>query len=233
MKALNTIALAASLVGVSSGATLIQTQNYAFVPNGSQTVTFNKFDTSLGTLTGVNVSITLNKSGGSFQVDNDSASAGTIDLTHQVKGSLSTSLGATALLNTGFATIGTNTVLVATSTLSSVSISGTTGDATNAFNATGLGDFVSFNPTPVGASDSGDINNFFIGLYQGAGTFTDTVTADQIVSATGVSGLQQSFTVSNISGAVVVTYTYTAIPEPASALLGGLGLLGLVVRRRR
>lgn len=233
MKALNTIALAASLVGVSSGATLIQTQNYAFVPNGSQTVTFNKFDTSLGTLTGVNVSVTLNKSGGSFQVDNDSDNAGTINLTHQVKGSLSTSLDFRALLNTGFATIGNNTVLVATSTLSNQSIAGTQGDATNAFNATGLGDFVSFNPTTIGASDSGDVNNAFISYYQGTGTFTDTVTADQIVSATGLSGLQQSFTVSNISGAVVVTYTYTAIPEPASALLGGLGLLGLVVRRRR
>jgi len=114
-----------------------------------------------------------------------------------------------------------------------VSVQGTTGDPTNTFNATGDVDYVSFTPGPVGASDSGDINNLFIGLYQGAGTFTDTVTADQIVSATGVSGLQQSFTVSNISGGVVVTYTYTAIPEPASALMGGLDLLGLVVRRRR
>jgi uncharacterized protein (TIGR03382 family) len=52
------------------------------------------------------------------------------------------------------------------------------------------------------------------------------------VSATGVSGLQQSFTVSNISGAVVVTYTYTAIPEPSAALLGGLGFLALLRRRR-
>lgn len=85
----------------------------------------------------------------------------------------------------------------------------------------------------MNVSDSGDVNNAFISVYQGTGTFTDTVTADQIVRATGLGGIQQSFTVSNISGAVVITYTYTAIPEPASALLGGLGLLGLVIRRRR
>lgn len=84
MKSLVACALFASLASVGHSATLIQTQSYSFVPNGNQVLTFNKFNPALGTLNSITVSVVLNKTGGRFEIDNDSESSGTINLTHSV-----------------------------------------------------------------------------------------------------------------------------------------------------
>jgi hypothetical protein len=174
--------------------------------------------------------VVLNKTGGSFQIDNDSATAGTIDLTHSVTGSLSSTV---SLLNTSLVAIGTSGSLTASSSLTGQSIAATTGDSVSTFNSTGLGDNVVFNPENSSDSDTGTISSFVQAQYEGTGTYTTTVNALQTVGVTGVSGLQQAFTVSSLSGDVVVTYNYTAVvPEPASALLGGLGFLAILRRRR-
>jgi hypothetical protein len=230
MKFIHSLLFITSLGGVASAATIVQTASYSFVPNGSQTLTFNKFNTALGTLTSVTVSVVLNKTGGSFQIDNDSATAGTIDLTHSVTGSLSSTV---SLLNTSLVAIGTSGSLTASSSLTGQSIAATTGDSVSTFNSTGLGDNVVFNPENSSDSDTGTIFSFVQAQYEGTGTYTTTVNALQTVGVTGVSGLQQAFTVSSVSGDVVVTYNYTAVvPEPASALLGGLGFLAILRRRR-
>ncbi len=233
MKVLSTLLLLTSLGGVASAATIVQTQNFAFVPNGSQVLTFNKFDTIGGTRTllSVTITVTLNKTGGSFEVDNDSASGGTISLTHTVQGALTSSLGSSSLLDTSFAGIGSSGTLNAVSSLNNQAVSATTGDATNTFNSTGLGDNIVFNPADQTASSSGTVNSLFTSMYAGSGTFTNTLAADQLVSATGLGGLQQSFTVSNVSGDVTITYNY--VPEPASTMLGGLGVIVLLTRHRR
>lgn len=129
--------------------------------------------------------------------------------------------------------------ITAYNTLFNQAIAATTGDSTTAFNATGLGDFVSFSPGSATKSDGGTIRAADQSDYVSDGiltTFSLNFEALQALNATGLSGLQQAFTVSNISGAVTVTYDYTpalaAVPESASALFGGLGLL-LIFRRRR
>ena len=233
LKTLLTLTLSTALAGFSSAATIVQTQTFDFVPNGSAPLLFNKFNTALGTLTGVTVSVLMNKNGGRFEVDNDSLTGGTLTLTHTVTGSLSSSV---SLVKTGGASsVGQSGSVTAVSTLASVTIGATTGDPDDAFNAQpGSADYVRFDPTSTSASDSGNIDLGFISQYAFAGvqTFGMSFGALQTVQATGVSGLQQSFTVSDVVGNVVVTYNYDAVPEPTSALLGGLGALALLRRRR-
>lgn len=233
MKILLTLALSADLTGFSTAATITQTQSYFFVPTGSVPLAFNKFDTTLGTLTGVTVSANLLKSRGQLEVDNDSASSGTISLTHQVIGNLTSSV---SLVKTGGgSSVGQSGSLTALNTFSA-NVGVSSGDNVLTFNATLLADYVNFQPGSSTVSDSGNIDLAFINQYGFAGfqTFNITMGATQAVSATGLSALQQAFTNSIIEGDVRVVYNYTpaVVPEPASALLGGMGCLALLRRRR-
>lgn len=233
MNAKGALALWFALSGIGGAATLVQTQNYAFVPNASQNMTFNRFNSELGTLNQVTVTVILNKTGGRFEVDNDSESSGTISLTHSVSANLTAS--GVILLRDDFSSVGAVGTLNATNSLNNQNVSATTGDTTTTFNATGLGDYVLFEPSDSSAMDTGAIGNLFISSYVGTGTFTTTLNASQTVNASGLGGLQQAFTVSSVSGYVSVTYDYTPvapIPEPESALLVGIGVLYLLRRRR-
>ena len=222
-------ALALSLAGAASAATIVQTRDFAFVPNGSQVLTFNEFDTLGGerTLLSVTVIVEFTKSGGSYSIDNDSNVGGTINLTHQVVGSLSSTK---PLFNDAFLPIFGTGTLEATSTLNNVTIGATTGDPTDQFNATGGADNVVFAPADVTDSHSGAVASIAQSSYIGTGTYTMTFGANQLVSATGLGGLQQAIVVSEVSGTVTVIYEY--VPEPSSALLGATGLLFLLRRRR-
>lgn len=224
--------LSAVLIGAAPAATLIQTQSFAFLPDGSQDLTYNKFDTSLGTLTSVSVTISLTKTGGQFEVDNDSTESGFITLHHNVVGSLSVVSGGVSLVRDDLTSIGASGTLTASSSMSPQEVTGTSGDDTDTFDATGLSDYVRFNPLHASATDSGTIASLAQAAFQGPGTFVLGANALQSVNVTGLGGLQQAITVSDVSGEVTVTYHYDAIPEPASALLGGLGFLALLRRRR-
>jgi len=224
--------LTAALIGAAPAATLLQTQNFAFLPDGSQELTYNKFDTSLGTLTSVSVTVLLTKSGGQFEVDNDSTESGFITLHHNVVGSLSVVSGGVSLVRNDLTSIGASGTLTATSSMSPQEVMGTSGDDIETFDATGLSDYVRFNPMDASATDSGTIAAMAQAAFEGPGTFVLGANALQSVNVTGLGGLQQAITVANVSGEVTVTYHYEPIPEPASALLGGLGFLALLRRRR-
>lgn len=236
MKSFLTLTLSTALAGLSSAATIVQTENFSFVPNGNRTLNFDKFDTTFGTLTSVTVSVDMTKSGGRFEIDNDSDTAGTIDLTHSVIGLLSSTDVSLRKAGGGIVFVGQSGSITAVNSLTGQAVGASSGDSTTSFNATGNADYVLFQPANTSASDSGNIRSADITDYTsvGASTFNIKFDATQTVSATGLSGLQQAFTVSGVSGNVTVTYNYiAAIPEPTSSLLGALGFLTLLHRRRR
>ena len=82
MKLFPTLTLAVALTGVCSGASIVQTKVITpYTASGTATVTFDKFDIQGGTrtLTGVTLSFSFDKLGGSYAIDNDSANAGGIN----------------------------------------------------------------------------------------------------------------------------------------------------------
>lgn len=231
MKTLLTLALTTAFAGLGNAAVITQTLPYAFVPTGNVPLTFNKFDTTLGSLFSVTVSVDMTKQRGQLEVDNDSATGGAIVMTHQVTGTLSSTV---SLVKTGGASsVGQSGSITVTDTLGAT-VGVSSGDSTTTFNATLLADYAIFQPGASTVSDTGNIDTAFINQYAFAGfqTFLITMGGAQSVNATGLSALQQAFTNSDIKGEVTVTYNYEAVPEPASALLGGLGCLALLRRRR-
>jgi hypothetical protein len=230
------IPFAAALVAMSTFCAaqtyqLSEQEVFAFTPNGSSVLTFSQFDTQGGTrtLTGVTVSLSFTKTGGSLSVDNDSEEGGTLSLSHSLVGSLTSQGNTVALVNGSFQSFLTGLEAVSST---SYNIAGTDGDSTSTFDVGG-DDYYAWAPADATLNASGDIYSGALGGYIGNGTFNLVFTANQAVNITGLSGLQQAFTVSNVTGYATVTYTYTSlIPEPSIAALGGLSLLTLLRRRR-
>ncbi len=218
----------------ASAATIVQTENYSFTPNGSADLVFNQFDTSLGTLESITISISLTKTGGSLFIDNDSTTPGSGDITQTVVIDLVSS--DVTLTNTSFQPMGQN---ITAASVYSASVEGDDGDTdTIVGNSDGFQDDAGPDndgtvfSTPVNASDSDDVASAVWGDYQGLGTYTLTVQGLQSSDTSTIGGAAFSGTPSEASGSVTVVYTYSPVPEPSITLLGGLGLLGLFRRRR-
>lgn len=210
--------------------------------NDSNTVlTLSKFNTSLGVLTGVNISYYQTLSGVVVQMDNDhtATNTGTAKVLNVIN-SFSSSLGSTSLLGPSFTAI-VDAAALTVNQSQDFSLSATSGDTVGAFNVTGLSDYASWSPGTITRGGSGDVNDLFEGLYaqSGAGTFTLTSNTSYLTSATfsGPNGYFQGNTpTANVSASVTYTYTPTVIPEPSTyALLGGFVALGgtLYLRRRK
>jgi len=229
--------LALAALSRPCSAQTVQTLPFAFTPDGTAVLTFNKFNPLGGSqeLLSVVISVELNKLGGHTAVDNDSTSSGSITLTHTVTGQLSAVDNEVRLLDESFAQIGGSGTLTATSTLTST-VGPTTGDDPEAFNETLKGDYVSFDPEPTTRNASGTVNTLYLSDYIAGSdtTFDLQFSGNQGVSSDGVSGLQQVVTVSNVSGFVRVVYNYAAVPVPetSACALSALGFLGLLRRRR-
>lgn len=234
--AISTLAALSSGTAARAAFVITDTKNFSFLPNGEQEMTFAKFDDQGGSriLQSVEISIELTKTGGSLAVDNDSATAGTINLSHEIRGNLNVVSGGISLLDLAFNPIGAT--IRANSAMNNVGIGATSGDSTSEFNNTGLGDYYLFVPSSLTVSSSGTINSFFTNNYVATGSsdnFVLNFAADQITSATGIGGLQQAYVVSGVQGNVTVKYNYDVIPEPTAAVLGVIGTAGLFLRRRR
>jgi hypothetical protein len=220
---------------------LSQTETFNFSPNGSEALVFNMIDgtvSDFSDIVSIDVTITLNKIGGSYSVDNDSISSGSVTLEHELDGALVQGSGPSFIRVGDFSTAWATTDLSVLST-TNTTLQGTTGDATDAFNNTGDVDFFQFNPADDSTVASASINSAVWSGYFSAGgpdTFTWNIDVSQLVDVQGLGGVNQSFVVSQATGSVQVNYTL--IPEPgtlalAGIMLGSFGGLHLLRRRKK
>ncbi|MDD5010518.1 MAG: choice-of-anchor E domain-containing protein [Phycisphaerae bacterium] len=215
--------------GLASAATITQTQNFSGIPNISGPLAFNKFNAALGTLTSIQVGLSLQTSGGQIILDNDSTSLASGNFQFGAKGSISSS----------------NVSLIDSS---SMPIPGVAPNTANAFHSgafslaanvgDGVGDYSPSAPDGMSYSGgietdtkSGYINNTVFGGYTGTGTYNIDYSVIQWLDYGSVSGIEAAFTPVSASGCVTVVYTYDPVPEPATITLLMIGALTLLKRK--
>lgn len=227
MKIQNILLIAASSVGAASAATTIpQVKPFSFVPDATVPLVFNQFDPSLGTLTRIKITTNVTKFGGSAELDNDSANPAAGTISQQVSINLSSTQ--VSLQDASMAPIGSGITAV---TSIAPNLAGDDGDGPGI--QTGGGDYLFSGFDSISTSQEGDVSPTLFGAYQGTGTFQINARGDAGSSSTLNSGVAILILPANVSGDVTIVYTYDAVPEPTTAVLGAVGALALLRRRRR
>lgn len=202
--------LAADLASSSCGAgTCTETESFSGTPILSDAAVFDQFDTSLGTLLSVKVSLELSSDGGSFQADNDSDQPASFDVSFGAEGSISsTDVG----LFSGITPVPTPVVSsVSTTQSANFNLTGTDGDSTTQFDVGGT-DWDSFEGTSSSDMAMGNIGASLLGGYQGTGTFDIDYVVNQVSNTSSVGGVFRQIDPVVASGSITVTYEY----EPSS-----------------
>lgn len=209
--------------GMASAFTSVQTKTFAYVPASSADLVFDRFDPSLGTLTSIMVTTTVHKTNGSLYIDNDTASSVTGNITQDV----TITLGSTDvdLLALGGGGIGVNVAAISSyAAVTAIDDGDGAGFQTGGTDCDGT----SFGPTTAAITQY--VKSLVWSSYMGAGTYIITASASQGYSDAAFGDAALSLTPATASGDVTITYSY--VPEPAAAWLGGLGFLTLLRRRR-
>lgn len=177
--------------------------------------TLSLFDPALGTLTKVTLTLDANASGGTIAWDNEALISTDITL----------GIGAEV---TAVGLAGVAAVAVPLQLDSAVGI-----DADN----DGAADFLGTDAFAVvggtGSDSDSDVLLAGLGPYIGVGTFDVEITAivETYLSTTGGFGPIDPFP-GVTDGTVTVTYEFTPVPEPSTALLLTVGLVVIATRRR-
>lgn len=198
-------------------------------PLEDATVSLAKFDSALGTLTGIYIEFGTALYGGDFQFDNDLTVAKKTTVTVMLDVlSLLVSVG---LEGTGINPDGSDMNIFS---FHQLSLAKSSGDSTSQFNATGASDYGRWTPGTITASVGGYVTNSLFTDYQGAGNFTVTINADFDALIATYAGVHDLIVDPTGEFSAKVVYEYTAIPEPAAiGLLSLGGILTLTTSRIR
>ncbi len=188
-------------------------------PLQDATVSLAKFDSSLGTLTGIYIEFGTALYGTDYAFDND--------LTVLKKPTVTISLDVLSLLvsvgleGTGIGADGSDLNIFA---FHQFSLAKDDGDATGQFN-TGGADYGRWLPGTLNAMAGGYVTNNAFTDYIGNENFTATINSDISAAITTWTGVESSPNNTLPVGEffVKVVYEYTAIPEPAAIGLLSLG----------
>lgn len=209
-------------------------------------ISFSKFNPALGTLTGVRLTVTLSMPSVVVEVDNDSTTAANVTAKFGTLGGVG--FNTTELTNSAaFEAITTDDFVIPTQN-QTFNLAPTTGDSTNVFDNTGLGDYAAFTTTVINQGEVDHdvspalISNYIAGSGTGSPTQLDLTlsvdfAANVDVNSGGGAGLTRLNAVlptATYFASVTYFYDVSAIPEPSATLvLGGVGLFGLMGYRRR
>lgn len=214
--------LAASVLSVAStsAAILVQTNNFNINHDGINS-TFNQFDSTLGTLTGVELTVT-SLAAGSFSIVNSSPSS-TIDVSN-ILDYIYISSSQLDELNSGsnLPTINLTTSITSGQNPVSKKVGGVIGSST----------FSIVNSPNQYLANNFSFNIFTLAPYIGLSTVSFSL--QDTTSATLVGGTPNAnFADISDPTSLTLTYSYSAVPEPSTYLLFGLGALALVIVARR
>lgn len=192
-------------------------QTNTFTVNPSQTLNWNQFDSSLGTLTGINFAVTAGISGSFTVLNSDpSTSLQVTDSNSRLRFRFSTGTGTPGDVFNEYLQP------IPTSPLSDATGSSVGANSSQAFSIT------------AGTQYADLTRNFFTssqGYFTGLGTVSSAVQQFLAITSTGENyNLNSSLTKS--TGTAVLTYVYQAVPEPSSASLLVFGMGSLIAVRR-
>ncbi len=181
------------------------------------TVSLQKFNPSLGTLTGIQLLLDADASAGTITWDNESTAITTVDLG-----------------------IGAKVTAIAPNTLTLIAIPLQTGSGSAApDDETGAPDFAGDDSVTVTGgsgcdSDTANPDAADFGLYTGTDTFAVDISSilGTSVVTSGGSGTSSS-QAGSYCGTVTVVYTYENVPEPATMGLLASGGVAMLIRRKR
>lgn len=226
---LRRIALA-GLCAVASSAMAAQvsyTNTYSGIPALSGSMDFAKFDSSLGTLTGVTIQAQLISDGGALRVDNDSLLPASGDIYIGATLSVSSPSGGVHLLNASAEPL--FPAALESKTSAHVDLTGDDGDGTGF--QSGGGDYGNVVGGVVTTYGGGNVGSSYFADYTGSGNFTLDYSATQLADYGSLGGASAEIDALSARGYVSVIYDYTPVPEPA-ALVAPAIAAGLVFSGR-
>lgn len=220
-------------VGTLQAAVITNTATVAMNSLEDATVSLSKFDTSLGTLTGIYIEFTTVLYGTDYQFDNDieggRSKTVTITLTSDPTGYFSTGV---RLTGSGINSDGSALFI---SAFGSLTLAPNDGDAIGLFNIGGA-DYGQWAPGTLSSTTGGDVDSSVFTDYIGTGSFNSTINSEIIAAISTYTDIMPGPDNNLPSGtfSATVIYNYTAIPEPAAIGLISLGgIITLIATRTR